>query len=399
MKKIFLALSLVISAAIGYAQNNVGIGTTTPDQSAVLELSATDKGFLVPRTTVAQIATPATGLVIYDTDSSCFVLYDGSAWTNLCTSGGGIQAIQFNNDGSITVTSSNGQVSTLDQAWLTKGNSGTTAGTNFVGTTDAQDLVLKSNNVEVFRITTAGSVGINTAAPVPTALVEMTSTTKGVLFPSLTTVQRDAITAPALGLVIYNNTINVHQFWNGTCWVNVGQTVCSFDYDIAQSQTSGCLLKTNFNSVADTLTISLLGGTPSPVVLSAAGVPAGVLVSFSNNYLLPTATSIMTFTALPSAPNGVYTITILATSGSTVKTLTYELTVYDFGLALSSTADTVNEINIAPNTTTATATVTIGNPGACAASGASAILSATNLPSGISVSFATPNLSILATLP
>jgi hypothetical protein len=109
--------------------------------------------------------------------------------------------------------------------------------------------------------------------------------------------------------------------------------------------------------------VSLVSALRSPVILSAAGVPAGILVNFSNNYLTPTQTvPIMTFTALPSAVNGVYTITVLASSGSTIKTLTYTLTIYDYGLSLSSAAATLNEFNLAPNVTIATSTITIGNP-------------------------------------
>ena len=55
-------------------------------------------------------------------------------------------------------------------------------------------------------------------------------------------------------MTVYNNTMNVHQFWNGVCWVNVGQTVCSFDYALSLSHPSDCLLKTNFAAVSDTIT-------------------------------------------------------------------------------------------------------------------------------------------------
>ncbi len=52
------------------------------------------------------------------------------------------------------------------QAWLLKGNASTTAGANFVGTTDAQDLVLKTRGIENMRIlNTNGNVGIGTVAP------------------------------------------------------------------------------------------------------------------------------------------------------------------------------------------------------------------------------------------
>ena len=52
------------------AQNNVGIGTTSPDASALLELQSTNSGFLPPRMTTTQrdaIASPATGLYIWNT--------------------------------------------------------------------------------------------------------------------------------------------------------------------------------------------------------------------------------------------------------------------------------------------------------------------------------------------
>ena len=52
-----------------------------------------------------------------------------------------------------------------------------------------------------------GNVGIGGAAAASAALT-VTSTTQGLLFPRMTEVQRDAISAPAAGLVIYNTTTN-----------------------------------------------------------------------------------------------------------------------------------------------------------------------------------------------
>ncbi len=57
------------------AQNNVGIGTLTPDASSILELKASDKGLLAPRTTKGLIASPVNGLIIYDTDTQCLIVY------------------------------------------------------------------------------------------------------------------------------------------------------------------------------------------------------------------------------------------------------------------------------------------------------------------------------------
>ncbi|MBC7694530.1 MAG: tail fiber protein, partial [Burkholderiales bacterium] len=50
-------------------------------------------------------------------------------------------------------------------AWQLLGNAGTTAGTNFLGTTDVQDLVFKTNNVERARILASGNFGIGTPSP------------------------------------------------------------------------------------------------------------------------------------------------------------------------------------------------------------------------------------------
>ncbi|MES2620391.1 MAG: hypothetical protein V4615_06025, partial [Bacteroidota bacterium] len=285
-------------------------------------------------------------------------------------------------------------VDTLNDFWALKGNGGTNPASNFVGTTDNADLVFRTNNSEKARIAANGAVGINQPTPAATSILDIQSTTKGVLFPALTTTQRNAIAGPAVGLTIYNTTLNVHQFWNGTCWVNVGQTVCSFTYAVSLSHPSDCLLRTNFNSVSDTITVSLVSGTPSPVILSTSGVPAGVLATFSNSYVTPTAQSVVTFTALPSAALGTYTITILASSGSTIQTLTYTLTVYDYILSIAPTSGLVNEIGIAPNTLTTSTTVTIGNPGSCASSGATALMSVNGLPTGVSATFGTSNMSI-----
>lgn len=71
------------------AQNNMGIGTLTPDSSAILELQSTEKGFLIPRMTTVQrlaIPIPANGLMVYDTDSSCFFFYkQPGSWLSLCS--------------------------------------------------------------------------------------------------------------------------------------------------------------------------------------------------------------------------------------------------------------------------------------------------------------------------
>lgn len=84
-------------AIAGYvnAQNNAGLGTTTPNASAILEMQSTTQGVLVPRMTAVQrlaVTVNATteGLLVYDLDSLCFFYYKVSTgWTSLCNTGGG----------------------------------------------------------------------------------------------------------------------------------------------------------------------------------------------------------------------------------------------------------------------------------------------------------------------
>ena len=72
------------------ATGSAGIGTTSPNASSLLEIKSTKKGLLIPRMTIAQrntIASPATGLLIYQTNSTPgFYYYDGSAWKAVSSS-------------------------------------------------------------------------------------------------------------------------------------------------------------------------------------------------------------------------------------------------------------------------------------------------------------------------
>jgi hypothetical protein len=132
MKKLSLLVLLLIVTGVALGQG-VGINTATPDNSAMLDVVSTNKGVLIPRMTAAQrgaITSPATGLLVYQTDGSAgFWYYDGTAWRQLTTGG-----------------------------WLLTGNTGTDASTNFVGTTDAQALTFRTNNTSRFQIANGNQV-------------------------------------------------------------------------------------------------------------------------------------------------------------------------------------------------------------------------------------------------
>lgn len=85
MKKLLLALLLPI-----LMQAQVGINTTTPDASSMLDINATDKGLLIPRVSIpnlnaaAPVTTPATSLLVYNTNAATgigFYYWDSAKWT------------------------------------------------------------------------------------------------------------------------------------------------------------------------------------------------------------------------------------------------------------------------------------------------------------------------------
>lgn len=81
-KGIFPILVMLLSISETHAQ--AGIGTQTPDASAALEIKSTTKGLLIPKLTTAQkntMPSPATGLMLYDTDLNCISVNNGTPAT------------------------------------------------------------------------------------------------------------------------------------------------------------------------------------------------------------------------------------------------------------------------------------------------------------------------------
>ncbi|TRX03974.1 hypothetical protein [Flavobacterium gawalongense] len=94
---------------------------------------------------------------------------------------------------------SNNYNSSSSSDWNLTGNTGTTAGTNFVGTIDAKDFVLKTNNTERLRTLSAGNIGIGVPAPTASLHIKPGTASAGTAplkltdGPLLTTVEPGAI--------------------------------------------------------------------------------------------------------------------------------------------------------------------------------------------------------------
>ena len=127
MKKRFLFL-FVMSIAGNYSfSQSIGIGTTTPDPSAALEIANTAKGLLIPRMNTASInaiVNPARGLIVYDSVVNQLMVNFG------------------------TPLAPNWKSVVFGSAWGLNGNSGTNPVNQFIGNTDNQPLRFRINNIQ-----------------------------------------------------------------------------------------------------------------------------------------------------------------------------------------------------------------------------------------------------------
>ena len=135
MKTRLLILLFLLSVSYVSLSQAVGIGTTSPDVSAALDVTANNKGFLIPRMNLGSIlgiASPARGLMVYDSVVNQLMVNIGTPaapnWQPIVTSTSG---------------------------WSLTGNSGINPAAQFIGTTDNQPLLFRVNNKQAGEIHSA----------------------------------------------------------------------------------------------------------------------------------------------------------------------------------------------------------------------------------------------------
>jgi len=154
MKKSLLVIFCCIYALNSFAQN-VGIGTLIPDAGAMLDISAPNRGILIPRVTLVDIKDIVTvplltrSLLVYNTATAGspglavqpgFYYWNGFIWARLISDDAGIKS-----------------------GWILGGNYGTVSTNNFIGTNDAQSLQFKINNINAGYLGLSGNThwGLN----------------------------------------------------------------------------------------------------------------------------------------------------------------------------------------------------------------------------------------------
>jgi hypothetical protein len=162
VKKITAAILFFSGLYFTSHAQNVGINSNgaTPDASAMLDISATNKGLLVPRVALTStavagpITSPTTSLLVYNTATAGvapdnvvpgYYYWNGTAWTPFGSGSG----------------------------WALAGNAGTDAATNFIGTTDDTDLVFQTDGTEVMRLYSGGGMDLNAGTSVSTELTAL----------------------------------------------------------------------------------------------------------------------------------------------------------------------------------------------------------------------------------
>ena len=279
-----LVMMFVLTAVVSKAQTVVVTddnSVTTGDASSVLDVKSTAKGFLAPRMTQAQraaISSPATGLLVYQTDGTTgYYYYNGSAWLTIANTG---------------------------QIWAQDGNSLT--GVKNFGTTSNHDLPFITNNTEYMRLTASGFLGIGTTSPETPLHVKRSSPTTGSTIVGLFEGTQDAGPANGVMLQLANNSSNSSKTFitlghksflsNGKAWI-IGNDVMGdnsqnfYVYDVAGSiarfYINGAGGYTGFGTPSPTALMhvksSLAPTSDIPIGLFEAEANPGAMVTFSLN--------------------------------------------------------------------------------------------------------------------
>ncbi|NTW31295.1 MAG: fibronectin type III domain-containing protein [Bacteroidetes bacterium] len=173
----------------------------------------------------------------------------------------------------------------------------------------------------------SGGAAINTTGTAAdnSAILDVSSTTQGVLMPRMTTAQINTIASPAIGLIIYNTDCNLFVYWNGNAWIASG----------------------NIGSVASPGTIT---GNATPCQ-NATGVSYSISIvsgATGYNWTVPAGASIISgqgtvsITVNYATTNGNVCVTAGNTCGTSIASC---LAISLIAPASIPTANTANEIN------------------------------------------------------
>lgn len=237
--------SLIVGLAlINTSFGQVGFNNANPDPSSVLDLTSTDKGILIPRMTTTQrlaIATPATSLLVFDNTLGKYFYYNSSGQWIAINPWDQSSTTSVSYTGSVGVNTTPVASAAMDVTATDKGilvpRMTTTQRTaiaspanalmvfditlgKFCYYTNSQWNVLESiwSRGTGTNISYTGQVGVNNTTPDPSSVLDLTSTSKGILVPRMTSTQRQAISSPADALLVFDTTDKTFYYYTNSQW-------------------------------------------------------------------------------------------------------------------------------------------------------------------------------------
>ncbi len=154
------------------------------------------------------------------------------------------------------------------------------------------------------QLSGAQGMAVNTtgAAANASAMLDVNSTTQGVLVPRMTTTQRTAISSPATGLLVWDNTLLGFYFYNGSAWTSLSAPTGTAGGDLTGSYpsptiTSGAVTSGKIASAtildANIANSTITGGKIAANTITTTNLPAGATATSylrgDNTWATPTA--------------------------------------------------------------------------------------------------------------
>ena len=150
---------------------------------------------------------------------SCDMPVSGGAYSNsLILSSGSGATVNGSNMGVITNGSSYNLKLGVNQPTPTAALHVT--GTGTTSSTTTLRIENSSNNASLL-IKDNGQISVNNTTPDPSAIIDIETTTQGFLPPQMTTTQKNAISSPKEGLIVYDLTLHKLSYFNGSSWTNL----------------------------------------------------------------------------------------------------------------------------------------------------------------------------------
>ena len=398
-KKILFSLTFMVLSCLAYAQ--VGIGTTSPHSSSILDLSASDKALLVTRVSnVSAITSPTNGMIVYDLSLNCFRGFQNGVWSdcNFVNFSSGpasssptvcintaMPVVTHTTSGANGIGTPSGLPSGLTATWanatITISGAPTSSGvfnyniplTGGSLQSSATGTITVNNNNTVTAASSSPTVCINTA------LTAITHTTTGATGIGTATGLPSGVTASWA-----SNTITI----SGT-----PTAAGTFNYSIPLTGGCGAVNATGIITVNPNNTVTAASSSPTLCINTAltaithtttgasgigaaTGLPSGVTASWASNTI--------TISGTPTAA-GTFNYSIPLTGGCGAVNATGIITVNPNNTVTAASSSPTLCINTALTSITHTTT------------GATGIGAATGLPSGVTASWASNTITISGT--